>query len=89
MNQSPELNPVEQTSSDPVAESFLACLKNARHETSPFDYWLLENPLPEGYCDTIANLPFPFPEGAVFNGPVTGFDDVVQHANFARRRLEP
>ena len=54
--------------SDLVAESFLTCLKNVRHETSPFDYWLLENPLPEGYCDNIANLPFPLPEGAVFNG---------------------
>jgi hypothetical protein len=68
VNQSPEFNPVEQTSSDPVAESFLPCLKNARHTTSPFDYWLLEHPLPEGYCDGIANLPFPPPEGAIFNG---------------------
>ena len=68
MGQSLELNPVEQTSSDPAAESFLACLKNAQHETWPFDYWLLENPLPKGYCDDIANLPFPPPEGAVFNG---------------------
>ncbi len=68
MDQSPGLNPAGQMSSDPVVESFLPCLTNARHETSPFDYWLLENPLPEGYCDDIANLPFPPPEGAVFNG---------------------
>ena len=68
MNQSPGLDLAGQTCSDPVIDSFLACLKNARHETSPFDYWLLENPLPEGFCDDIANLPFPPPEGAVFNG---------------------
>lgn len=52
----------------PVADSFLACLRKARHETSPFDYWLLDNPLPEGCCDEIANLPFPPPEGADFSG---------------------
>lgn len=68
MNQSPKLNPTEHAPSDSAAKSFLACLKSARHETSPFDYWLLETPLPEGYCEDIANLPFPPPEGAVFNG---------------------
>ena len=30
---------------DPVAETFLACLKQARHETWPFDHWLLTNAL--------------------------------------------
>ncbi len=68
MNQSPNPSPAVPASLGPVAESFLACLQGARHETSPFDYWLLENPLPEGYCEAIANLPFPPPEGAVFNG---------------------
>ncbi len=68
MNQSPEPSPAGQTSPDPVAASFLACLKNARHETWPYDYWLLEAPLPDGYCDDIAKLPFPPPEGAVFDG---------------------
>lgn len=68
MAPSPETNPVEQTSSTPVATAFFACLKGARHETSPFDYWLLDNPLPNGYCDEIANLPFPPPQGAVFDG---------------------
>ncbi len=61
MNQSPNPSPAVSTSLGPVAESFLACLQGARHETSPFDYWLLENPLPEGYCEAIANLPFPPP----------------------------
>jgi hypothetical protein len=68
MNQSPDFDPVEQTLSAPVANSFLACLKTARHQGSPFDHWLLEKPLPNGYCEDIAKLPFPPPEGAVFSG---------------------
>ena len=42
---------------DPVADSFLACLKTARHETWPFDYWLLDKALSEQDCDDIAKLP--------------------------------
>jgi hypothetical protein len=53
---------------DPVATSFVDCLEGARHETQPFDYWLLENPLPVGYCDDIAGLPFAPPTDAVFDG---------------------
>ena len=68
MEQTQDRNPIEQTPSDAATGSFLACLRNARHETWPFDFWLLENPLPEGFCDDIANLPIPPPEGAVFNG---------------------
>jgi len=68
MGQSLRPTPVESALPDPVVGSFLACLKSARHETSPFDYWLLENPLPEGFCDDIAALPFPPPGAAVFNG---------------------
>jgi hypothetical protein len=64
----PGLFMAEQTFSDPVAESFLACLKTARHETWPFDYWLLDKALSEQDCDDIAKLPFPPPEGAVFDG---------------------
>lgn len=51
-----------------VADSFLMCLKEARHETWPYDYWLLENPLLEGCCDAIAQLPFPPPVDATFDG---------------------
>jgi len=68
MNLSPGPKPAEQTPIDPVAISFLGCLQNARYQTSPFDYWLLEHALPEGVCEAIATLPFPPPEGAVFNG---------------------
>ena len=61
-------NPAGQTPSSTVADKFLDCIMDARHETSPFDYWLLEDPLPDGFCDDITNLPFPSPEGAVFDG---------------------
>lgn len=51
-----------------TAAAFLACLKAARHETWPYDHWLLENALPAEDCDAIAALPFAPPDGAVFNG---------------------
>lgn len=51
-----------------TAGTFLASLQGARHETAPFDFWLLENPLPEGFCDDIVDLPFPPPQGSVFDG---------------------
>jgi hypothetical protein len=53
---------------NPVAESFLSCLARARHITSPYDYWLLEAPLPVEDADAIAALPFAAPAEAVFNG---------------------
>lgn len=68
MGLSLETNPVEKTSSEPAATSLLACLKSARHETWPFDYWLLNDSLPDGYCDEIVDLPFEAPGGAVFDG---------------------
>lgn len=68
MAQAAKLELEPRATTNPVAESFLTCLENARHEAWPFDYWLLENPLPAGFCDAIANLPFAPPRGAVFNG---------------------
>ncbi len=68
MPQSLRRDGVESVPSAPAAQSFLACLKAARHETWPYDYWLLENPLPAGACDAIAGLPFPPPRGAEFSG---------------------
>jgi len=56
------------TPANPVVNSFLACLQNARRETSPFDYWLLTNPFPDGVCDELVDLPFAPPGGAVFSG---------------------
>lgn len=53
---------------DAVAESFMTCLKNARHEKWPFDYWLLESALPKADVEEFLALPFAPPAGAVFNG---------------------
>ncbi len=52
----------------PVAETFLNCLAKADHHAAPFDYWLLHNPLPSGFCDAITSLPFDPPAGAEFDG---------------------
>jgi len=68
MLRSPEPGAAGQTPADPVADAFLACLRNARREAWPYDYWLLESPFPEGCCEAIADLPLPPPEGTVFDG---------------------
>ena len=51
-----------------VAETFLACLRQARHETKPFDYWLLKDALPPGDVDAILALSVAPPQGLVLNG---------------------
>jgi len=48
--------------------TFLAALRESDHRRAPFDYWLLEDILPEAVCDGIAALPFPPPNAAVFDG---------------------
>lgn len=53
---------------NPVAESFLACLERAQHVTDPFDYWLLEGALPAQDIDAIVNLPFAPPSTAGYSG---------------------
>lgn len=68
MGQTVQLKPKPETETNLVAESFLACLEKAEHKTSPFDYWLLTNPLPERDADAIAALPFALPEDAIFDG---------------------
>jgi len=68
MGQTAELKIEPKAGTPPVAESFLACLENADHKTSPFDYWLLTNPLPKGNCEAIASLPFAPPQDSIFNG---------------------
>ena len=60
--------PDPRPAANPVAESFLTCLENARHETWPFDHWLLRDVLPAGFCEAITNLPFEPPGDAVFSG---------------------
>jgi hypothetical protein len=51
-----------------TSETLLAALHKAEHRREPFDYWLLENMLPEAVCDGIAALPFAPPEDAIFDG---------------------
>lgn len=68
MGQTAELNHNQVLSENAIAEIFLTCLGKAGHVNSPFDHWLLENPLPDNLCDEIINLPFDPPEGALFGG---------------------
>jgi len=68
MGQALNSTAIEQTSAGDVAASFTASLESARHETAPFDYWLLENTLPEGFCEAVAALPFAPPKDTIFNG---------------------
>jgi hypothetical protein len=58
----------KQLASNSVADTFLACLRRARHETRPFDYWLLDGALPAEALAEIAGRPFAPPSGTVFNG---------------------
>lgn len=51
-----------------VAQSLLNCLNKSRHETQPFDYWLLEDALPRADVEAILELPFAPPQDVVFNG---------------------
>lgn len=51
-----------------VADTFLDCLAEAKHETWPFDYWLLKYALPSSEIDALASLPLVPPREAVFNG---------------------
>jgi hypothetical protein len=51
-----------------TATQFLSSLAHARHRSSPYDYWLLKEALPPNVCAAIANLPFPAPAQASFDG---------------------
>jgi hypothetical protein len=51
-----------------VAGSFLRSLASARHESKPFDFWLLRNTLPDADIDGVLDLPFTPPADAIFNG---------------------
>ncbi len=59
---------VATATANPVADSFLACLERSKHVTSPFDFWLLEKPLPDEDAAAIAALPFAPPPAPTFNG---------------------
>ena len=51
-----------------TSETLLAALHKAEHRREPFDYWLLEDLLPEAVCDGIAKLPFTPAEDSIFDG---------------------
>jgi hypothetical protein len=51
-----------------AAETFLDCLGRARHETVPFDYWLLNGALAAADLAAVVSLPFAPPAGSVFDG---------------------
>ena len=68
MGQTAQLKPESEIELNTVAQTFLACLERADHVAQPFDHWLLKNPLPGGFCDAIASLPFAPPQDSVFNG---------------------
>lgn len=51
-----------------TASTLLTSLSNAHHVTAPFDYWLLENILPEAIIDGIAGLPVAPPGDSAFDG---------------------
>ncbi|MBY0431104.1 MAG: 2OG-Fe(II) oxygenase [Rhodospirillales bacterium] len=53
---------------NPIAESFLRCLKSSQTSSAPYRHWLLRNALPAASASAIAGLPFPPPSGLVFNG---------------------
>lgn len=51
-----------------VGAAFLDCLARSRHVTAPFDYWLLDKPLPDATIGAITDLPFAPPSAAIFDG---------------------
>jgi hypothetical protein len=51
-----------------AANHVMSCLDHAVHISEPYDYWLLDNVLPSNMTDDIANLPFPPPSNAIFDG---------------------
>jgi hypothetical protein len=59
---------VAQDTNTTVADAFLDCLARARHETKPYDHWLLTEALPQSDVDAIGQLPLPPPSEPVFNG---------------------
>ncbi|MGI9426172.1 MAG: 2OG-Fe(II) oxygenase [Hyphomicrobiaceae bacterium] len=51
-----------------AGEHLLGALNQARHHSQPFNYWLLDDILPEDLIDGIAALPFAPPGASVLDG---------------------
>jgi len=60
MNETQQLNE--------TAAQFLFSLAHAEYRSWPYSYWLLKNTLPPKVCTAIANLPYPAPAEASFDG---------------------
>ena len=67
---------MDQLAANPIVETYLTCLAKAQHETHPFDFWLLEDPLPEADADALADLAVEPAENAVFDGKRESNNDV-------------
>lgn len=57
------MTPLNQT-----ARTFLRSLENSKHVRDPFDYWLIEDVLPDVVCDGIAEAQLPMAVDAVHDG---------------------
>ena len=68
MNLQGQTQSTAQNPDIPPAQTWLEALAGARHESKPFDHWLLERALPDDMIDAILDLPFPIPDSPVFNG---------------------
>lgn len=53
----------------------MASLSSARHETSPYDYWLLEDMVPEETVDALLDLPLAVTQHADFSGKRDSYNE--------------
>lgn len=68
MATSPQARTATVESNAPVVSSILESFARSRHQTRPFDYWLLDLVLPVEDVEAISGLPIDPPRGAIFNG---------------------
>lgn len=52
----------------PVLSSVMSSFAKANHQSSPYDYWLLDDVFPNDVIDSIADLPFDPPKDVKFDG---------------------
>ena len=51
-----------------TVDTVLDALRRVDHHREPYDFWLLEDVLPESVCDGIASLPFAPPQAPTHDG---------------------
>ena len=74
---------------NPVTETFLASLDRAVHASCPYDYWLLNNSLPDETCAAIEALPIAPPTGLVYDGTRDANNSVRSYFAPKERALFP